>query len=370
MLLSLVLDALYDRVEAVGRHRFWFLALVLVFLIVTFINGVGLVPEEPYQRLSEYPFITRTDIHFNNYWQENLFLPVLAYFLGFTGTIRFNALVFATIFGAFSLFAWLAFLYRGSVVSMVTSTILITSPLTTVFLSWLGTPDGLTILLTIPFLFIHSGILMFSLAVLGAMNHLVFVIAAVEILILRWIARDRINLRHLVYTVVGAALGYGIVKFFLYSNKIEVMSRVDFMQLRNLSEWTNLNLETLPIALYSLFNIQWLILPVCLIMFFKKDRLFYVLVIFILLVNYGMTFFMLDTTRVFGLLSWGVLFECIFHSVDISVSQSEQPEFQKQFMQALALTGILSLFSSRYFVWVGEIHATPFFAWIEKLFQI
>jgi hypothetical protein len=211
---------------------------------------------------------------------------------------------------------------------------------------------------------------MFSLAVLGAMNHLVFVIAAVEILILRWIARDRINLRHLVYTVVGAALGYGIVKFFLYSNKIEVMSRVDFMQLRNLSEWTNLNLETLPIALYSLFNIQWLILPVCLIMFFKKDRLFYVLVIFILLVNYGMTFFMLDTTRVFGLLSWGVLFECIFHSLDISVSQPDQPEFQKQFMQALALTGILSLFSSRYFVWVGEIHATPFFAWIEKLFQI
>ena len=71
MLISTFLDDLYEKFLRLGRSRFWLLFLGLVFLIVIFINGIGIVPEEPYQRLSENPFITRTDIHFNNYWQEN-----------------------------------------------------------------------------------------------------------------------------------------------------------------------------------------------------------------------------------------------------------------------------------------------------------
>ena len=76
MLLSSLLDGLYQTVSDLGRKRYWFLIPGLLLLIVVVINGVAIVPEEPYQRLSQDPFSTRTDIHFNNYWQENPLLPL------------------------------------------------------------------------------------------------------------------------------------------------------------------------------------------------------------------------------------------------------------------------------------------------------
>jgi hypothetical protein len=86
MLLSTALDVLYEKVQGLGRQKFWFLFLGAAFVLVILINGAGIIPEEPYQRLSQNPFITRTDIHFNNYWQETVLLPLLAYYLDLTGT--------------------------------------------------------------------------------------------------------------------------------------------------------------------------------------------------------------------------------------------------------------------------------------------
>ena len=370
MLLSTALDALYEKIQGLGTRKYWFLILVLLFIFVTLINGVGIVPEEPYQRLSQNPFVTRTDIHFNNYWQETVLLPVLAYYLGLTGTITFNALAFVTIAGAYSLFAWLAFRRWGTVVALISTTLLITSPLTTIMLSWLGTPDGLTVLLTTPFLFANSSIVIFLLAILGATNHPTFIVAIMEILILRWAANDGINIRRIVFAAIGTIIGYGIVKFFLYSYDIDIVSRFDFMQLKTVSEWIKLNLENLPSTLFSLFNIHWLLFPVSIILFFKKDRRFFSLVILLLLTNYGIVFFTLDTTRIFSLTSWAVLFMCIFHSYNLAtLEDSGKVNYQKQYLQALMLIGIISFFTPRYFSWVGEIHTAPFNNIISYLFQ-
>ena len=158
---------------------------------------------------------------------------------------------------------------------------------------------------------------------------------------------------------------------FLCANSIDVVSRFDFMQLKNTSEWIKMNIENLPITLFSLFNIHWLILPACLVMFFKKDKLFYSVILLALLLNYGFTFFTLDTTRIFSLLSWGILFECIFHSYKIAKAEySNKPNTEKQFLQALILIGMVSFISPRYFSWAGEIHATPFYQLIQKVFQL
>lgn len=368
MLLSTALDAIYEKIQALGKHKYWFLYLVLLFIVVTFINGFGIIPEEPYQRLSQNPFITRTDIHFNNYWQESVLLPIIAYYLKLTGTIRFNTLTFAFIVGAYSLFAWFVYRRWGALLSVIFSALLITSPLTTVLLSWLGTPDGLTTLLLVPFIFTQSSILIFFLAFLGAVNHPIFTFAVLEILALRWVARDQINIKHLFLALIGAGSGYGIVKLFLHTYEIEIVSRLDFMQFKTISEWVMMNANILPISLFSLFNIQWLIVLVCLIMFHMKDKRFYSLLMMTLLVNYGITFFTLDTTRVFSLLSWGILFLCVFHSYQFTIAmQVNEPDYYKHFLKALIAIGILSFIAPRYFSWAGEIHTTPFFEWIEKL---
>jgi len=370
MLLSTALEAFYEKVQELGKRKFWFAYLFVIFIIVTLINGLGIVPEEAYQRLSQNPFTTRTDIHFNNYWQETLLLPVLAHYLGMTGTITFNVLTFALIIAGYALFAWFIYRHWGSTLALILTTLLITSPLSTVLLSWLGTPDGLTIALTTPFLFITSGVAMFFLAILGAANHPAFIIAIIEILILRWAMRDKVNAKQLIFAIIGIALGYGAVKFFLYSYGIDIVSRFDFMQLRNVSDWVNLNLEHLPATLFSLVNIHWLIIPISMIMFFNRDRRFFILVAAVLLLNYTIVFFTLDTTRVFILTSWGVLFMTIIHSCKLAISEIDNENgYQKQYMQALLLIGIASLFTPRFFSWVGEIHMSPFFKNATNLFQ-
>lgn len=370
MLLSTALDVIYEKVHELGRQKSWFLIIITAFIIIVLINGVGIVPEESYQRLSQNPFTTRTDIHFNNYWQETLLLPLLAYYLGLTGTITFNVLVLGVVVGAFGLFAWLTYRHWGYTLALISTTLLITSPLTTILLSWLGTPDGLTVLLTIPFLFIQSSILIFILAVLGAANHPAFIIAMIEILVLRWASRDGVSVKQLVFAIVGFASGYGVVKFFLYSYGIEVVSRLDFMELRTIGDWVRLNVENLPATLFSLFNIHWLILPLSMIMFFNRDRRFFSIVIFTVLLNYAIVFFTLDTTRVFILTSWGVLIVTVFYSYKLAASKTgSEPGHQKQYLQALLLIGIISFFTPRYFTWVGEIHISPFLKNISQLIQ-
>jgi hypothetical protein len=365
MLLSTALDALYEKVAELGNRKAWFLLLIAVFIIIVLINGVDIVPEEPYQRLSQNPFTTRTDIHFNNYWQESLLLPLLAYYLSLTGTITFNVLAFTIIIVGYGLFARLTHRYWGSTLALILTTLLITSPLTTILLSWLGTPDGLTFALTVPFLFINSGLLIFLLAVLGPANHPAFIIAIMEILLLRWVMRNGISLKHLILASLGIVCGYGVLKFFLYSYGIEVVSRFDFMQLKDISEWAGMNMINLPATLFSLFNIHWLILPISMLMFFNQDRRFFSLALSMMLLNYVIVFFTLDTTRIFILLSWGVLFASIFHSNRLAASESHR----KQYIQALILISITSFFTPRYFSWVGDIHTSPFLKTISQLFQ-
>lgn len=370
MPISAFLDSLYENTLRLGRSRFWLLFLGLVLLVVTFINGIGIVPEEPYRRLAENPFITRTDIHFNNYWQENPLLPLLAHTLRLTSPAAFNILCYSLLAAAFLLFALLSSRRWGKAPALVFSTLLITSPLTTVILTWLGTPDSLTLLLTVPFLFTGSSPLLFILATLGAANHPAFMIAALEILALRWAARDGVGFRYLVVSGAGLAAGYGLVRWFLAVNQIEMVSRVDFMLFKTFMEWVKMNALNLPMSVASLFNAHWLILVICLIMFFKRDWVFYSLVLAFLLLNYALTIFTLDTTRIFSLLSWSVLFACVFRSYRLaSADRDANPQVERQFLQSLVVVGIVSIFAPRYFSWLGEIHTTPFYEFLRKVFR-
>ncbi|NJC97498.1 MAG: hypothetical protein FIB03_14370 [Anaerolineae bacterium] len=370
MLLSTFLDQLYEKTLDLGRRRVWFLLLGLILLVVILINGMAIIPQQPYQELSQNPFTTRTDIHFENYWQETVLLPVIAFYLGLTSPTTFNILCFIILVGAYSLFALSSSRRWGSATALVFSTLLITSPLTTTSLTWLGTPDGLTVALTAPYLLSNSGILLFFLAILGATNHPTFIIASMEILLLRWIGRDQIKIRHLIVAAIGSAAGYGLVRLFLFVNDIKIVSRFDFILLKSLDEWVKMSAANLPMSIASLFNIHWLILLVCLLMFFKKDKLYYSAVFVILLINYAVVVFSLDTTRIFSLLSWGVLFHCIFHSHELARTEyGNDPAYLKQFLQALIVIGIASFISPRYFSWLGEIHTTPFYQFMRKLLR-
>ncbi|HSG43774.1 MAG TPA: hypothetical protein VLA72_11515 [Anaerolineales bacterium] len=370
MLLSTALDTLYEKVQELGKQKYWFLVLVLVFVVITLINGLGIVPEEPYQRLAENPFTTRTDIHFRNNFQETLLLPIIAFFLRLTTPLTFNLLCYLIIAFAYAIFAGYTHRRWGSSEALIFSIILITSPLTTILFTWLGMPDGLTIALIIPLLFTNSAVLIFLVAALGATNHIVFLIAAGQIIVLRWISRNAIKLQHFIAAIVGGITGVLLVNAFHSYYQIEVAPRSAFILTRSILDWTKLNSVHLPLSLFSLFNFQWLAIFVGFFMFFKWDRKFYTAVSVILVLNYGVTFLSLDTTRIFILLSSGTFMLCLFHSHKLAIKHpSTSPLHQKQFLQALLLIGMISIIAPRYFSWAGEIHGTPFYEFMRQLIR-
>jgi len=366
MPLSTFIDLLFDQTVRITSRKSWWLALVILFGIVVLINGAAVPPEEAYRRLAQDPFRTRTDIHFNNYWQETVLLPLLAYYTHLNTRLTFSILCFLFFAIAYVLFAHLTAKKFGSTPAFLFTTVLMTSPLTTVILAWLGTPDGLTIVLTFPFLFTNAVPLIFLLAILGATNHIVFLIAVMEILLLRWMAKENIKWTHMASALAGGLIGYLLVKVFLAYHQIHIISRFDFILTKDLKEWVDLNLINLPMTLFSLFNIHWLILAVCLIMFFNKDRRYYSSMLGLLLFNYGITFFTLDTTRIFALLSSGILLHCIFHSYQLGVKDANQ---QQQFLKAVVIIVLISFLTPHYFAWMGEIHTTPFLGFIEQIIK-
>jgi hypothetical protein len=364
--LSVFLNLLFEKTERITKTKFWPVILGLFFIIIVLMNGISIVPFHLYQKISQNPFVIRPDMSIYNYWQEDILLPLIGFFTHLNNPLTFSILCFAIIAGAYLLYTILVLKKSGSFPALIFSTILITSPLTTILLSWLGTPDGLTFFLTVPFLFTNSVVLIFLLTMLGTLNHLSFIIAVIEILLLRLISRDRIRIIHLFAAIMGGIAGYIILKIFLAANNIQVVSRLDFIFSESLNTWAKHNLLDLPMTIFSFFTIQWLIIPICLIMFFNKDRKYYSFLLAILILNYGITFFTLDTTRIFSLLSWGILANCILHSYNLT--RKENGSTQKEFLQALIVIGLTSIITPRYYAWEGVIHTTPFYPFLWSIF--
>ncbi len=270
MVLTSFLEGLYEKLQKLAAGKRMPLVLGALFLLVILINGISNIPSRAYQVFSQNPFGTRTDITWYNTWNEDILLPLIGYFTGMTGRMSFSILCFTILVAAYVLFTLLAVKRYGSFPAFLVTILLLTSVVTTIMLSWLGSPEGITFLLTIPFLFTNSVALIFFLALAGMWNHPAFIIAAGEVLFLRLVSRDEIRIKHIIAIVLGAALGYLSLKYFISAFHIQALSRLEVINKTSLQYWFMINADHFPMTLFSLFNIQWLVFPVCLLMFFKK----------------------------------------------------------------------------------------------------
>ena len=357
MLLNQYVDVIFAKI-----HRFSpravFLTLIFLFCVLVVTNGVSPFPEH-YQELSQNPFID--GVNTVDYWQESVLLPLIAYYTQMNSKTSFYVLCLLIYVISCLMFAKLTLNRFGVAPALIFTSVLITSPLTTTTLSWLGTVDSMTFALTMPFIFTHSKLLILILSILGPMNHIVFIIATIEILVLRRISRSKIGIDHLLIATIGYIAGFWLLKLFLASNQFHISeSRLDVI-IRNLEFWIGMN--TTPshhTSFLSLFSIHWLVIIISMLMFYRIDRVYYSSLIVILILNLGITFFTADTTRVFLLLSWGVLVECMFHSYRLALSQ-EDKDFQKQYLASLAIIGLMSFLVPRYYSFTGSIHHPPYF---------
>jgi len=345
-------------VGAIAHRRFW-LCLVALLVFVIAYNGLGVMPHEPYRLTAENPF-ERVQAHRENTFQESPLLPLVAYFSRLTSPFSFNALCLATIILAYVSYAVQARKGMGSAGALLLVCLLATHPVTLVLLSWLGAPDCITFLLTVFLLFLRSPAAIGVISLLGAFNHPMMLLIAPAVLLLRSLSReDEIGYLHLAASGIGLVLGSLAVWGFLELNHIDTYSRLDFLMSRTLASWIRHNLSNLPMALFSLHNLVWCALVACTVLFFRRNRSYFCLLLVTQVVMYGVTFFNLDTTRVFTLLAWAPAFHCLQYSLHLS-GESHETEQGAQLRGVLLVLAAIGLVKPNYYVWDGTIYGPSF----------
>ncbi len=353
-----------------ARRRFW-LALALLALLTFLYCGVGTVPREFYRALAQDPFKQRTDIHQENYFQESPLLPTLGFVTGWHAPTSFGLLCFAFIAAGFVYLVRASRRRYGPLWSLLLLALLLANPVTVVLLSWIGMPDAITFLVLALMLYVRQGWLIFLLAGLGAYNHPTATFAVPSVLLLRWLARESgLTFRHVATGLAGVVAGWLAVRVFLNINNIEVVSRAEYIGDRNLLFWIKYNLAHLPVAIFSLQNIVWFALAASFLVLLRLDRRYAWTLLGLLVAFYGITFFCLDTTRVFALLAWAPAWHCVVHA--LQRAEQEDVRLRLQLERVLLIVAVIGSLAPTYYMWLGQVfhreqNAWDVWTWVRSL---
>lgn len=355
MLETITVFSRLDRwIQQFTRTHFFLASLLLVcFTLIQY--GVGIVPREFYRQLASNPYVEQKAIHEENSFQESSLLPIAAHHLGLVSRLSFNLLCLAIIIGAYGLFAYLGHDRLERSLAFTVFALLQAHPLTTVLLAWLGMPDGLTFAATILALFTTSLIGLALLGALCAFNHPVALFAIPAVLVLRRLAKDKgITWWHPLVAVMALGLGMLAVQVFLHLFDINTYSRLSYATTLSFKFWINQNLAFLPMTLFSFHDVTWLAIGICILAAYRFNRLYFVVFALSQLGFYAITFFCLDTTRVFALLAWAPAIHCIIYSCRLLRDQ-QQAVLYEQTRKLLLLVALIGILIPNYYVYLGTI---------------
>jgi len=351
-----IFSRLDRRLQRFVRSRYSLACLLLV--CVTLLQyGVGIVPREFYRVLAWDPYVDqKEEVHKQNYFQESPLLPIVAHHLCLFSRFSFNLFCLIVIMGAYVLFAFYCQRRIEHSLAFSVFALLQAHPATTVLLSWLGMPDCITFTLTVLALFITSLIGLIPLCILGAFNHPVALFAIPAVLVLRRLAKDKgVTWWHPVASALALGLGLLAIQVFLCVFNIKTYSRVDHALSMDLKFWINQNVSFFPMVLFSLHNIVWLAIGVCIMAAWRFNRLYFIVFALTQLGFYAITFFCLDTTRVFSLLAWAPAVHCIIYSCRL-LREQQQDVLYEQTRKLLLLLAMIGMLIPNYYVYLGIVH--------------
>lgn len=350
-----VFSRLDQWIQQFTRTRFFLASLLMVcFTLVQY--GVGIVPREFYRQVAANPYVEQKAVHEENYFQESPLLPIVAHHLGLVSRLSFNVFCLAVIIGAYGLFAYYCRNRLESSPAFIVFALLQAHPVTTVLLAWLGMPDGITFAATILVLFTTSLVGIGLLGILGAFNHAIALFAIPAVLVLRRLAKDKgISWWHPVVAVIALGLGMLAVQGFLHLFNINTYSRLSYAATLDFKFWINQNLAFLPMTLFSFHNIIWLAIGVCILAAWCYNRLYFIVFALIQLCFYAITFFCLDTTRVFALLAWAPSIHCIIYSCRL-LREQRQDVLYEQVRKLLLLVALIGILIPNYYVYLGNVY--------------
>lgn len=325
-------------------------ALFLTISLTLGLYGFGSYPAQDYFYIAQQPFqLYPLAPHF----QDSLLLPLSAFWLGLTKSQAafeiYTAIAFLLTFGVV-----FYFVRRSSPIAAVLAAFtLALSPASLTCLLWLGVPDQFTVLFAALLAFATWPPLLFLVTFLGVTNHPLFLFVALSLAGLRFFANPKaFNWRSVLAILLGAFSGYGAVRAFLAYYQLQGgATRLGLLLQPDLAERLLVKAIEAPLSLFSLYNGLWFLLAACLIYGFPKRKLYYSL---FLMLQFGaalLTLFVIDTTRIFSLLTIGMLLHCLVFTYQLAVEHRQEVPFRWLLLVLLLVT----LFLPHYLVWSGEL---------------
>lgn len=343
-----IFDRLLFRLAEQPRNSLLFV-LVLTFCL----NGFRSTQTD-YFKIAQSPFEPYNGVQ---YVQDSIFLPLSAYYLGlnqsqfqfdfYTICAYLLALALIYVFGHKK--------FRPELTLFLANTAAL-SPASLVSLSWPGMPDAFTILFSVLAVFSNSIPILFLAGLLGFSNHPQFILIAVSLSILRLAAREKdFKMEQAVALLAGTIAGYAMVQTFLsyYHIPIEI-NRLQAMFEYDVSFWLESKLLEAPLSLFSLYQGLWFILPVCVLYGFQRNPPYYILFLVLQAAAGAVTLFVLDTTRIFSLLTIGTL----LHAVAFTYHTIEE-EYRPSLRWLLTAILIAAIFLPRYVIMSGQMYMPP-----------
>jgi hypothetical protein len=248
------------------------------------------------------------------------------------------------------------------------------TPLSTILFTWLGSYDSATYFLQIS-LFLSTNLpSFFILGFLGGMNHFPIVLVSGTSLLLFRVANkeDRVNYLFLFLFLFGLLAGMLALKAYQQYSGISVnVDRLSYLKLISLKHlFFDIWLSNWLILPFSFYNILWgIVLLIVHFLHCSYKKLVYTFVgsnIFFLFLTFLGT---ADSTRIFSILSWPLLFYSFLFVVgQIKLNSKLSYLDLRRYLSAITLVG---LFVPRMHVFDGNIYFSNFhilFNFFKRMF--
>jgi hypothetical protein len=328
-------------------------SIFFILILVFFIYGFRSAPTD-YFKISQSPFEPYMRAP---YVQDSILLPVSAYYLGFNHSqSQFDFYsICAYMLALVSIYIFGYKRFRLEILFFL-ALALAFSPASFNSFSWPGMPDSFTILFSVIAVFSNSIPILFLAALLGILNHPQFLLIGIALISLRLAAQEKdFKIPHALAITLGLIVGYGIAQAFLSYNHINIQpNRFQLMFAQDLSFWVESKFIEAPLGLFSLYQGLWFILAVCFLYGFSHKKTYYIVFLILQFAAGVVTLFVLDTTRIFSLLTIGT----ILHAVAFTYNSIEK-EYVQSMRWLFTAIFVGTMFLPRYLMMSGQMYIPP-----------
>lgn len=337
--------------------------LSLIYIVMAY--GFGLIPGNSSYLISKNPFINIfRDSLGGQYNYDSILVPMLAYFTGLNSSrLTYALLNLFIILLANALFAFFSWKKFGSDTAKILIILFLLSPVSTILFTWLGSYDSATYFLQISLFLTTSFPLVFLVGFLGGLNHLpIVLISGTSLLLFKATNKeDEVNYLHLFIFFIGLSTGFIALKAYEQHVGIAVnIDRLSYLKLISLKHlffdvWLS-NWLTLP---FSFYNVLWgIVLAIAHFLYFNYRKFVYFFagsnILFLFFTVLGTA----DSTRIFSMLSWPLLFySFIFVANKHKLGGEISYLSLRQYLSAIALIGFLV---PRIYIFDGTIYFSNF----------